>query len=105
MEILLLGLVKKTTFSLDVSYVDVGYCEYGMLYRKKTRLWSNILQWSPKPLCKKDCGGVNGNRHKATAQKMLIGKEQNGGNQPLLKQVDLYVIRGTKFTIFQNIIL
>ena len=25
--------------------------------------------WTPRPLCKKDCGSMDGNRHKETAQR------------------------------------
>ena len=40
-----------------------------MQYRKRTRLWNNIVQWNPQPLCKKDCGNIVDNRHIATAQR------------------------------------
>ena len=49
---------------------------------------------------------MNGNRHKATAQRMPIGKKQNWGDQPLFKQADLYVIpESLIYDIFQSIIL
>ena len=35
---------------------------------------------------------MNGNRHKAEAQRMPSGKKQDWGDQPLLDQSDLYVI-------------
>ena len=66
-------------------YVDIDYCKYGMPYRKRTRLWNNVFQWIPKPLCFKDCDSMNGNKHKAMAQKGQI-------NNTSLKQSDLYVI-------------
>ena len=47
----------------SLPYVDIDYCKYGMPYRKRTRLWNNVFQWLPKPLCKKDCGSMNGNKH------------------------------------------
>ena len=91
---------------MDLSYVDVDYCKYGMPYRKRTRLWNNIFQWSPKPLCNKDCCSMNGNRHKATAQRMPIGKKRNLGDQPLFKQADLYVIAESLiYVILQSITL
>ena len=36
---------------------------------KKTRLWNNVLDLKPRPLCKKDCNHMVGNKHIATAQR------------------------------------
>ena len=47
------GLLKEQSFMNDLPYVDIDYCKYGMPYRKRTRLWNNINQWKPQPLCKK----------------------------------------------------
>ena len=52
----------------DLRYNDLDYCKYGMPYRKRTRLWNNIEAWTSKPLCKKDCGHMNGNVHEQSAQ-------------------------------------
>ena len=54
----------------DFDYFDVDYCKYGMEYRKRTRIWSNLKTWKPRPLCKKDCGNIIKNRHKETAQRL-----------------------------------
>ena len=98
------GLLKKQSFMNDLPYVDIDYCKYGMPYRKRTRLWNNISQWSPRPLCQKDCGSMNGNKHKAIAQRMPNGKKQDWDNQPLFKQSDLYVIpEDLVYDIFNNI--
>ena len=60
--------------------------------RKRTRLWNNVFNWIPRPLCKKDCNSMDGNRHKATAQRFPSGKKEDWGDQPLFDQSDLYVI-------------
>ena len=75
-------------------YTDIDYCKYGMLYRKRTRLWNNVFNWIPRPLCKKDCNSMDGNRHKATAQRFPSGKKEDWGDQPFHRhqQSDLYVI-------------
>ena len=86
------GLLKEQWFMYGMPYTDIDYCKYGMLYRKRTRLWNNVFNWIPRPLCKKDCNSMDGNRHKATAQRMPSGKKQDWGNQPLHQQSDLYVI-------------
>ena len=50
------GLLKDQEMMRDIIYDDVDYCKYGMPYRKRTRLWNNILYWVPRPICNKDCG-------------------------------------------------
>ena len=63
------GLLKKQEFMKDLPFFDIDYCKYGMPYRKRTRIWSNIQNWNPRPLCKKDCGNVVDNKHIETAQR------------------------------------
>ena len=48
------GKLKDQWMMIGFSYVDVDYCKYGMPYRKRTRLWNNVLEFKPRPLCKKD---------------------------------------------------
>ena len=62
------GLLKHQSVVADLPYNDLDYCKYGMPYRKRTRLWNNIEAWTPRPLCKKDCGHMNGNVHEQSAQ-------------------------------------
>ena len=63
------GYLKVQDFMQGRHYIDIDYCKYGMPYRKRTRLWNNILDWKPRALCKKDCGNIINNKHKATAQR------------------------------------
>ena len=44
-------LLKEQLVMNDLPYVDIDYCKYGMSYRKRTRLWNNVFQWKPQPLC------------------------------------------------------
>ena len=62
------GLLKNQWFMNDIPYNDVDYCKYGMPYRKRTRLWNNIPNFTPLPLCNKDCNSMIGNRHISTGQ-------------------------------------
>ena len=62
------GLLKHQSVVADLPYNDLDYCKYGMPYRKRTRIWNNIEAWTPRPLCKKDCGHMNGNVHEQSAQ-------------------------------------
>ena len=52
----------------------------------------NSTTWGPRLLCHKDCDSMDGNRHKATAQRMPSGRKQDWGDQPLFDHSDLYVI-------------
>ena len=82
------GLLKSQPFMYGIPYKDIDYCKYGMPYRKRTRLWNNIFQWNPKPLCKKDCGNIVDGRHIAHAQRgPSIGLLNNRFHQN-----ELYVI-------------
>ena len=86
------GLLKKQSFMFNIPYTDIDYCKYGMLYRKRTRLWNNLTNWTPKPLCNKDCGNIENNKHKETAQRMPSGTKETWGNKKLHKQDELYII-------------
>ena len=57
------GLLKSQGFMYGIPYQDIDYCKYGMPYRKRTRLWCNLFQWTPQTLCKKDCGNMIDNHH------------------------------------------
>ena len=65
------GLLKDQTCMYGMPFVDVDYCRYGAPYRKRTRLWNNVVKFVPHPLCTKDCGSMNDERtkHVATAQR------------------------------------
>ena len=59
----------------------------------------------PTTLGKKDCDSMDGNRHKATAQRMPSGRKQDWGDQPLFDQSDLYVIpEALIYEIFKGIL-
>jgi site-specific DNA-cytosine methylase len=61
------GLLKQQDFMIDFDYYDIDYCKYGMEYRKRTRIWTNLKDWTPRPLCKKDCGNIM--NHKQQTQR------------------------------------
>lgn len=67
------GRLKKQPFMRGYWYVDVDYCKYGFQYRKRTRLWNNLVQWKPNGLRLKDCGNVINGRHFQTAQRSPNG--------------------------------
>ena len=72
------GLLKKQVFMQDIPFNDVDYCKYGMPYRKRTRLWSNIDAWTPRSLCCRDCDSMKEDKktHKAMAQRDYFRQSQ-----------------------------
>ena len=84
------GLLKQQTIMTNKPFVDVDYCKYGMSYRKRTRLWNNIEEWIPRPLCKRDCSSMNETRtrHLQVAQRGPTKGQPNNRN----KQSELYAV-------------
>ena len=96
------GYLKNQPFMLDLPFKDVDYCSYGMPYRKRTRLWNNIFDWTPRPLCKKDCWAMDDDkkRHKMIAQRGAT-KTYTTSN---FKQSELYRVPEELIKeIFENI--
>ena len=60
------GYLKTRPCVETLSYVRVDYCMYGCPYRKRTRLWTNCTEWTPK-MC--DRSHLVGGKHVATAQR------------------------------------
>ena len=63
------GLLKTRDVVRGLPYKDVDYCTYGRKFRKRTRLWTNCVQWRSRPLCdKKTCHAVVNGSHTHVAQ-------------------------------------
>ena len=88
------GLLKSQNFMTDLHYYDVDYCKYGMPYRKRTRLWTNLTTWTPRPLCKKDCDSMTEDRtrHIEQAQRLPTGAVETWANQRRHTREELYKI-------------
>ena len=56
------GYLKSRPFMEGIPYYDVTYCKYGYDYKKPTRLWTNIKDFSPK-YCRSDCGKMINGKH------------------------------------------
>ena len=72
------GTLKGQTAVSQLAFNDIDYCKYGFPYRKRTKLWSNLDCWTPRTLCRRDCGSMmeNKKRRKETAQR---GPRRVGG--------------------------
>ena len=87
------GLLTNQEFMNEFDYFDIDYCKYGFKYMKRTRLWTNITTWTPRALCRKDCGKVVNNKHIETAQRMPSKTKAEWGDSYVIhKQEDLYKI-------------
>ena len=85
-------MLKTRPMMVGKSYTDIDYCKYGMPYRKRTRLWNNILHlfWKPRPLCKRDCDNMRPGtkRHMQVAQR--APQKADADVQQRFKQSELY---------------
>jgi hypothetical protein len=86
------GYLKRQPFMSELPFNDLDYCKYGLPYRKRTRVWNNIADWTPRPLCAKDCSFMNGNRHRQTAQRRVSGRAERYDDDIIFSQHDLYRI-------------
>ena len=60
------GDLKTRPCISGLPYKRVDYCMYGTPYRKRTRIWTNCTDWTPKLCDRSHC--ING-KHIATAQR------------------------------------
>jgi hypothetical protein len=53
-------------FMYGIPFNDLTLCKYNCMYYKKIRVYNNIYDWKPRPLCNFDCSAMNesGTRHK-----------------------------------------
>ena len=86
------GYLKNQVFMTELPYNDVDYCRYGMPYRKRTRLWNNIANWTPRPLCRRDCDSTDPvtKRHLQIAQRSPHGASSQWGERHSNRLTHLY---------------
>jgi len=51
------GMLRKMPFMQDFDRHTIWYCKYGDLRAKPTDIWTNSIEWVPRPQCK------NGNKN------------------------------------------
>ena len=57
---------------------DVGYCKRSLSSRKRTRLWNNAEQSTPRPLCNQDCDSMAEGRRTAQGAGTAAAPGQDG---------------------------
>jgi hypothetical protein len=57
------GLLKDQEMMWGLPYLDVDYCQYGMSYRKRTRIWTNVELAGRLCPGAGHCSKMNGGRH------------------------------------------
>ncbi len=70
----------RTKDYIDRPFYTVDYCMYGMPYRKRTNIWTNLKGFTPY-LCDKKCVGFENNKHRVRVNEIGGGGDStiNGG--------------------------
>lgn len=66
------GLLKSQPFMSVLPFYDVSYCKYGYLYKKQTRIWTNVTTFVPR-VCLRDCDSLKQNEKGRTAHMVSFG--------------------------------
>lgn len=77
---------RMKDFIQDRPYYDVDYCRYGFKYKKRTRIWTNLVGFSAK-LCDKQCGSFENGRHTQIAIGSNKVAKGLGGGDPKQRAV------------------
>ena len=75
------GMLKGRSVVEGLPYVRVDYCMYQdpVMYRKRTRLWTNCTDWKPK-LCDRS-HLVDGRKHPSSAQRGFKKVDKRSGDK------------------------
>ena len=78
------GMLKTRPFMVGLPYYDVSYCRYGYLYRKHTRIWTNMKGFKPL-YCNKDCESMKEGKHTSLVLKTRSLAAKHSKPQPRVK--------------------
>ena len=73
------GVLRKMAFMDGLHRNTVTYCQYGDIRMKPTDIWTNLIDWKPKPMCKNgDSCHVSAPRGARTGTQGLKGAKERG---------------------------
>ncbi len=74
------GLLKTRPYMQGLPSVTLDYCKYGTPYRKRTQVWTNCSYWTPRPLCRCDCGHIHHSRNEDARVRKATGQNEDAPN-------------------------
>ena len=87
------GVLRKMGFMEGLHRNTVTYCQYGDTRMKPTDIWTNCLEWKPRPMCKNgDSCHVSAPRGSKTGTQGLKGNMERSIVPPELCQEILRII-------------
>lgn len=79
------GVLRKMAFMEGLHRKTITYCQYGDNRMKPTDIWTNLMNWNPRPMCKNgDKCHVSAPRGSKTGTQGLKGKIERSVIPPLL---------------------
>lgn len=78
------GLLKTREFMNGLPFYDVDYCQYGMPYRKRTRIWTNQIGFIPKLHNAKTCTQMKESRKEHL---LSFGNKRRNDVSPIQRSV------------------
>ncbi len=86
----------------DKPFFVVDYCMYGMPYRKRTNIWTNLNSFEPL-LCDKKCSGWDGKKHKVRVNELGGGSDSTIlGNRSVRSRVPTELIRSLFMGVYRE---
>lgn len=96
------GLLKDREFMFGIPFYDVDYCKFGYLYRKRTRIWTNVEYHDV--LCKKDCNSFINGSHLGSCGNGYTSDVKTASKYSGKKRTTQLFLKEDKYSIPTNLI-